>query len=100
MGRQLLCPYAFDVGLPLDLLSTSQCHMHQDDPIAAHRQVKTSAVMAFRALGGFAKHRGHAWVRHVPFQLDSCARHRLHRGIQHFEIQSNGSCLDRLRKDL
>ncbi len=100
MSRQLLRPYAFEIDLPFDRLSIGECHMHQDDPIPAHRQVKTPAVMALRTLRGFAEHRGHTRVRHIPFQLDSRARYRPRRSISRFEIQDHGAGLDRLRKNL
>jgi len=100
MSRQLLRPYAFDVDLPLDLLSIGQCHMHQDDPIPAHRQVKTSTVLALLALSGFAKYRGHARVRHIPFQFESSAGYRPRRSISRLKIQGHRTGLKRLRKDL
>jgi hypothetical protein len=101
MSRQLLRPHAFEVDLPLDLLSPGECHMHQDDPIPAHRQVKTSTVLALRALLGVTKDWRHARVRHIAFQFDLRARYRpRRRSIPRFEIQNNGACLNGPRKEL
>lgn len=67
---------ASHIDLPFQFLSTRQCDMDEDNPIASHRKLEVGKVAARLCFFGLGKYRIHSSVRHVGLKRNARARDR------------------------
>ena len=88
-------PVEFD--LMLHVFAVSEGCVHEDDPIARHRERQRDAVFARFDLSRHAADRTHARVRHVTFRFDVRTTHGLLFRVEELQIDRRRADAQRLR---
>lgn len=74
--------------------------MEEDNPIARHRKLQMSLVVARLCLVRAGEQGAHTWVRHVSLNRYVRTRERFAGGIRQLESERNGSDPRGLRRNI